>query len=89
MAANNYFSHTNLDGQNPFDRLGEAGITYSTAGENIAYGFTSAEAVLEGWLESAGHKANIENDSFTHHGVGYASGGSYWTHLFMENPEID
>jgi uncharacterized protein YkwD len=89
MAANDYFSHTNLDGQSPFDRLEEAGITYSTAGENIAYGYATAEEVLTGWLDSAGHKENIERAAYTHHGAGYDPDGHYWTHLFAGNPETE
>lgn len=81
MVARGFFSHTNPDGESPFDRLHAAGIAYSAAGENIAYGYPTAASVLAAWLGSDGHRANIENASYTHHGVGLA--GTHWTHLFI------
>lgn len=81
MVARDFFSHTNPDGDSPFDRLQDAGISYSAAAENIAYGYPTAEAVLDAWLGSAGHRANIENCSLTEHGVGLD--GTHWTHLFI------
>ena len=80
MVARDFFSHTNPDGESPFDRMSRAGISYSLAGENIAWGYPTGEAVLEGWLGSSGHRANIENCSFTEHGVGLE--GTHWTHVF-------
>jgi len=76
-----FFAHTNPDGLSPFDRLRDAGIGYSRAAENIAWGYPSAEAVLQGWLGSPGHRANLENCALTRHGVGLV--GTYWTHLFV------
>jgi uncharacterized protein YkwD len=81
MVARDYFDHVNPDGDSPFDRLRDAGISYSAAAENIAYGYSSADAVLAGWLASPGHRANIENCSLTEHGVGLRD--SYWTHVFI------
>jgi uncharacterized protein YkwD len=81
MVARDFFSHTNPDGDSPWDRLSAAGISFSRAAENIAWGYTSAEAVLSGWLGSPGHRANIENCALTHHGVGLADW--HWTHLFV------
>jgi uncharacterized protein YkwD len=81
MVARDFFSHTNPDGDSPWDRLGEAGISFRLAAENIAWGYTSAEAVLSGWLGSPGHRANIENCALTQHGVGLADW--HWTHLFV------
>ena len=81
MVARDFFSHTNPDGDSPWDRLSDAGISFSLAAENIAWGYTSAEAVLSGWLGSPGHRANIENCALTHHGVGLADW--HWTHLFV------
>jgi uncharacterized protein YkwD len=81
MVARSFFSHNNPDGLSPFDRLDRAGIPYRAAGENIATGYASAEAVLGGWLDSPGHRANIENCGFTHHGLGLVD--SHWTHLFL------
>lgn len=86
MVERAFFSHTNPDGADPFDRLGAAGIGWSgSAGENIAYGTSNATTVLGLWLDSPGHRANIENCGYTHHGVGLAAG--YWTHLFVTNPD--
>jgi uncharacterized protein YkwD len=59
----------------------DAGIGFSGAAENIAWGYPTAEAVLTGWLNSPGHKANIENCNLTGHGVGLV--GTHWTHLFI------
>ena len=82
MVSRNFFSHTNPDGKSPFDRLGAAGITYSAAGENIAAGASTGEAVLAIWLNSSGHRANIENCNYLKHGVGLKN--SYWTHVFVK-----
>ncbi len=84
MVARGFFSHTNPDGKSPFDRLSDAGVAYSSAAENIAYGYPTAEAVLAGWLGSPGHKANIENCALTEHGVGLRD--TRWTHLFIRPP---
>ena len=81
MVDREYFSHTSPEGDSPFDRLTEAGISYSSAAENLAYGFSTGDAVLEAWLNSAGHRANIENCTLTEHGVGLE--GTHWTHLFI------
>ena len=80
MVDRSFFSHQNPDGQSPFDRLTAAGIDYSRAAENIAYGYPTGTAVLTAWLNSSGHKANIENCALTEHGVGLV--GTHWTHLF-------
>ena len=81
MATRSFFSHTNPDGKSPFDRLSEAGVAYSSAGENIAHGYPTAAAVLAGWLGSPGHRANIENCALTQHGVGLHA--VRWTHVFI------
>ena len=81
MVDRQFFSHTNPDGESPFDRLAEAGIAYTAAGENIAYGYSTASSVLAAWLGSSGHRANIEYAGYTHHGVGLV--GTYWTHVFL------
>ncbi len=81
MVERDFFSHTNPDGDTPWDRLGGAGISFRRAAENIAWGYTSGEAVLNGWLGSPGHRSNIENCALTHHGVGLADW--HWTHLFV------
>jgi uncharacterized protein YkwD len=81
MVDRGFFGHTNPDGLDPFERLTAAGIGYTYAGENIAYGFPSASSVLAAWLNSPGHRANIENPNYTHHGVGLVN--THWTHVFI------
>jgi len=81
MSHGHYFSHTWSDGRLSWGRLTARGVTYSQAGENIAWGQTTGRAVLESWLHSPGHRKNIENGSFTAHGVGKV--GAYWTHIFI------
>jgi uncharacterized protein YkwD len=81
MLNRNYFAHTNPDGESPFDRLTSADIAYSRAAENIAAGQTSARQVLNDWLNSSGHRTNIENCAYTHHGIGRVD--NYWTHVFV------
>jgi uncharacterized protein YkwD len=87
MACNFFFSHTSASTGTLFDRLASAGYSYSWAGENIAAGYASPAAVVEGWMASEGHRANILNENFTQIGVGYASWddseyGIYWTAVF-------
>ena len=84
MVARDFFSHTNPDGDSPFDRLRDAGVTYRAAGENIALTGGGASGVLSLWLGSSGHRANIERCGYTHHGVGLVD--DRWTHLFLEDP---
>ena len=83
MQTNGYFSHTSPTYGSPFDMLRRFGISYNTAGENIAMGYSSPEAVVSGWMNSAGHRANILNGSFSEIGVGHISNGNYWTQLFI------
>ncbi|MUK90708.1 hypothetical protein GMD78_20340 [Ornithinibacillus sp. L9] len=83
MAANNYFSHNSPNYGSPFDMLKSYGITYRTAGENIAKGQRSPEEVVNAWMNSEGHRANILNANFTHIGVGYVEQGNLWTQQFI------
>lgn len=83
MHDNNYFSHTSPTYGSPFDMLKAFGISYRTAGENIAMGQATPQAVMTGWMNSAGHRANILNPSFTQIGVGYVANGNYWTQMFI------
>lgn len=83
MQNKGYFSHTSPTYGSPFDMMAAFGIQYRTAGENIAKGYASAQAVVNGWMNSPGHKANILNASFTQIGVGYVSGGNIWTQMFI------
>lgn len=79
------FSHTRPDGRSFSTALKEAGVTFRGAGENIAYGQRTPEQVMEGWMNSPGHRANILNKDYKKIGVGYyrnANGVNYWTQLF-------
>ncbi len=77
MIANNYWSHTTPDGQEPWVFIQNAGYAYTKAGENLAYGFaTSADAVI-GWMNSPSHKANMLDSAFTEVGFGFANGSNY------------
>ena len=78
------FSHTRPNGSSCFTVLGELGISYGGAGENIAYGQSSPSEVMTAWMNSSGHRANILGSSFTKLGVGvYSSGGTlYWAQMF-------
>ncbi|WP_028799601.1 sigma-70 family RNA polymerase sigma factor [Streptomyces sp. 142MFCol3.1] len=84
MAARNFFEHTNPDGTDPGQRITAAGYRWSTYGENIAQGQQTPEAVMESWMNSPGHRANILNCSFKNIGVGVhrGSGGPWWTQDF-------
>ena len=86
MANKNYFNHTSPTYGSPFEMLKKFNITYKTAGENIAKGQKTAEAVVNAWMNSEGHRKNILSSSFTHIGVGYATKGStpYWTQMFIK-----
>lgn len=78
-----YFSHTSPTYGSPFNMMKSFGISYRTAGENIAKGYISPEAVVNAWMNSPGHKANILNSSYTHIGVGYVASGNHWTQMFV------
>lgn len=80
------FSHTRPDGTSFATALKDAGVSYRSCGENIAWGQKTPEQVMEGWMNSAGHRANILNASYTEIGVGFyqnASGVNYWSQLFI------
>lgn len=83
MHDNHYFSHTSPTYGSPFAMLTSFGISYSSAGENIAMGYATPAAVMEAWMNSAGHRANILNASYTQIGVGYVADGNYWTQEFI------
>ena len=78
-----YFSHTSPTYGSPFQMMKSFGISYRTAGENIAKGYSTPEAVVKAWMNSPGHRANILNSSYTHIGVGYVVSGNYWTQMFI------
>ncbi|HBY8829567.1 TPA: sporulation protein [Clostridioides difficile] len=86
MIDNNYFSHNSQTYGSPFDMLKKFGISYKTAGENIAMGQKTPKEVVNAWMNSEGHRKNIMNPNFSKIGVGVAqkSGGSiYWTQIFV------
>jgi uncharacterized YkwD family protein/spore coat assembly protein SafA len=86
MRDKNYFSHTSPTYGDPFQMMKSFGISYKSAGENIAAGQNTPQKVVQEWMNSPGHRKNILSSSFTHIGVGYAEGGSYrhyWTQMFM------
>ncbi|MGV9917237.1 CAP domain-containing protein [Streptomyces cellulosae] len=80
MASTGTMSHTGSDGSDPGERITRAGYAWSTYGENVAYGYSTPEQVMQGWMTSPGHKANILNCSFKEIGVGLS--GTYWTQDF-------
>jgi uncharacterized protein YkwD len=82
-----YFSHTSPTYGSPFDMMTSFGLEYWSAGENIAAGQPDSSSVMNGWMNSPGHRANILSTNLTHIGVGhhYGSKGyrNYWTQMFM------
>ncbi|MGX1133425.1 uncharacterized protein YkwD [Streptomyces glaucescens] len=83
MATRGFFDHTDPGGATPWDRAEKAGIS-DLGGENIARGQADAAAVMQAWMKSPGHRANILNCEFTTLGVGvhFGSGGPWWTQDF-------
>ncbi len=86
MRDKNYFSHTSPTYGSPFDMLKKFNVKYTYAGENIAKGQKTPEAVVNAWMNSEGHRANILNPNYTQMGIGYALKGStpYWTQMFIK-----
>jgi uncharacterized YkwD family protein len=83
MAQNNYFSHTSPTYGSPFDMMRDFGVTYRSAGENIAQGQRTPQEVVNAWMNSEGHRKNILSANFTHIGVGYEKSGNHWTQMFI------
>lgn len=83
MKDNRYFAHNSPVYGTPFEMIKSFGISYRSAGENIAKGYATPQAVVNGWMNSSGHRANILNASYTHIGVGYVADGNYWTQMFI------
>jgi hypothetical protein len=101
MAFNDYFSHYGRDGSRPWDRAEDAGYESGTVGENIAVGYRTPAAVVDGWINSDGHRAAMLNARYNEIGVGYyylendtgqVNYKSYWTQLFgkgeIESPPV-
>lgn len=78
-----YFNHESPTYGSPFDMIRAFGLRYRAAGENIAMGYRTPQAVVTAWMNSAGHRANILNANYTQIGVGYVADGSYWTQMFI------
>jgi uncharacterized YkwD family protein len=83
MQQNNYFSHTSPTYGSPFDMMRDMGVSYKTAGENIAQGQRTPQEVVKAWMNSEGHRKNILSPNFTHIGVGYEKTGHHWTQMFI------
>lgn len=86
MKNKNYFSHTSPTYGTPFNMIKNFGIKYNAAGENIAKGQPTAKEVMNSWMNSSGHRANILNKNFTEIGVGIArdkNNAIYWTQMFI------
>ena len=83
MVDNRYFAHNSPTYGTPFEMIRAFGLSFRTAGENIAYGYATPQKVVDGWMNSSGHRANILNASYKQIGVGYVAKGNYWTQMFM------
>jgi hypothetical protein len=77
MVAHNYWSHSSPDGKEPWWFISNTGYKYTTAGENLAYGFISSSATVTGWMNSPSHRANLLNNSFQEVGFGIANSPDY------------
>ena len=80
------FSHTRPNGESCFTVLAECGVVSKTAAENIACGYSSPDSVVNGWMNSPGHRANILNGAYSDTGVGaarHSDGTLYWVQLFI------
>ena len=84
------FSHTRPNGSKCFTAITEAGITYRTAGENIAYGQRNPEEVMNAWMNSSGHRANILGANYEYIGIGvtYQNGTYYWSQFFAASSDL-
>jgi uncharacterized YkwD family protein len=84
MQQNSYFSHASPTYGSPFDMMRDQGVSYQSAGENIAKGQRTPQEVVQAWMNSEGHRKNILSRNFTHIGVGYDANGHHWTQMFIE-----
>lgn len=83
MQQKHYFSHTSPTYGSPFDMMRDFGVTYQSAGENIAQGQQTPQEVVQAWMNSEDHRKNILSNNFTHIGVGYEQTGKNWTQMFI------
>lgn len=83
MVDNNYFAHNSPVYGSPSTMIKNFGISARISGENIAKGYHTPQEVVNGWMNSSGHRANILNASYTQIGVGYVANGNHWTQMFI------
>ena len=83
MAQSGYFDHNSPTYGSPFDMMRSFGFSYRAAGENIAKGYASAQAVVDAWMASSGHRENILSTQYTEIGVGYIADGQHCTQWFL------
>lgn len=83
MVDHRYFAHNSPTYGTPFQMIRAFGLSFRAAGENIAYGQRTPQAVVNAWMNSSGHRANILNAAYTQIGVGYVADGHYWTQMFI------
>ena len=83
MRDRGYFSHTSPTYGSPFDMMRAFGLSWRSAGENIAYGYRTPAAVVTAWMNSSGHRENILSAKYTQIGVGYVQSGNYCTQMFI------
>lgn len=84
MKRNKYFKHTSPTYGTPFEMIQSFGINTSASAENIGLGYPSPEDMVNGWMNSEGHRRNILNENYTHIGIGYLDPGHYWTQMFIQ-----
>ncbi|MBI2899655.1 MAG: hypothetical protein HYY17_05685 [Planctomycetes bacterium] len=89
MILHDFFAHTNPEGDSPGVRLTRGGVSWTMAGENLAAGYSTPQAAYDAWMNSPGHKENIERDGWVYTGVGYwyeagSRYGWYWTQNFTK-----
>ncbi|MBR6524074.1 MAG: SafA/ExsA family spore coat assembly protein [Clostridia bacterium] len=82
MKDKKYFAHNSPTYGTPYQMMTSFGITYRSAGENLSQGYSSPKVVVNAWMNSAGHRKNILNPSYTKIGVGYVKSGNYCTQMF-------
>lgn len=87
MVGRGYFSHSTPEGWSPSTRMTMTGGSgFSQVGENIAFGYSTPQIVMDGWMNSSGHRANILNASYTHIGIGVDEVGPHWVQVFLRRP---
>jgi len=82
MSNNDFLSHTGSDGSSMGDRIKAQNYKYNSAGENVAWGYSSVSSVMNGWMNSEGHKANILSENFAHFGAAWRQSTNHWVQVF-------